>query len=250
MNLPQQSAHSGRVAAHEHEHVLAVKAHVLVPGDDLDVRQPLLVGADLVLALDDEDPARAEHTAGLEPRTQVEVSHGVVPLRAALPRVVGVAVCVGVAEGGMCAGSCPMILRPPEEALHVGRIQDEAVEAVVLVGQITAVDPVAVANEDVPLAHGELEVGGVELVDPGGDALPKHTLAEGHVGDFAARRDVQPHQPREQFRVVPNVRGIDEIGRRLAPLNALGPGHPRETTRNGRPERLLAGPLARRRACL
>lgn len=58
VNLRFQAADARTVASEQHEQVFGVKPQCFVSGDDLDVRQALLIGADLILAFDDQHAAR------------------------------------------------------------------------------------------------------------------------------------------------------------------------------------------------
>ena len=69
MNLFYETTDARRVAPDEHEEVLAVKAHVLIARDDLNVREALLVRAHLVLALHDHAASGPDHAPSLESRT-------------------------------------------------------------------------------------------------------------------------------------------------------------------------------------
>ena len=86
MHLPQQPRHPRPVGPHQHEQVARVEAQLGQPGDDLHMGQLLPVGADLVLAFDDEDAVVAQHPPRLRRRREVEVQHRLVPAPAARGR--------------------------------------------------------------------------------------------------------------------------------------------------------------------
>ena len=62
MNLPEDSAYAGFVHAEYHEQILHNEAHLCQLVDDFDVRETLLVGANLILAFHDIDAFGFEDT--------------------------------------------------------------------------------------------------------------------------------------------------------------------------------------------
>ena len=83
VNLLLQPGHHGSVRSRDHEKILRVEAEALVLVDDLDVGQPLAIGADLILTLDDQHPFAPQNAPGLTTGLEVQVGDGRVPLRTA-----------------------------------------------------------------------------------------------------------------------------------------------------------------------
>ena len=98
---------------------------------NLDMRQLLTIGTDLILALDDHYSTISEHTVGVSAGIGIQLQHRFVVL--ALRGVSRAVIAVIVLErrvGGM---------RGSPRRVHVGRIEDNAVHFCVLVGQIAAI---------------------------------------------------------------------------------------------------------------
>jgi hypothetical protein len=74
-----QPADPGPIHAHQHKEVFCVKTHRLVTRDDLHVRQPLLVGADLILTFGDKHAFLFQDSVRLAACLDVHIHYGVMP---------------------------------------------------------------------------------------------------------------------------------------------------------------------------
>ena len=79
-----ETANGGTVWTNDDEQVFTVEADGLEVVDDLDMSQPLLVGADLILTLDYADTVVFEDTTRLIASPEVQVGDGGVPFGSAL----------------------------------------------------------------------------------------------------------------------------------------------------------------------
>ena len=84
VDLFDHAANAGSVFADDNEQVFGDETHLFVGVHDLDVSEALAVGADFVLAFDDEDASVAEDAVSLDAGLDVEVKDGVVVLAAGL----------------------------------------------------------------------------------------------------------------------------------------------------------------------
>jgi predicted ATP-dependent Lon-type protease len=73
MNLLQDAADPGLVAPNDHEQVFHDKTHLGQLVYELDMRQPLLIGANFILAFDNVSSLIFQHPVGLAGRFEVEV---------------------------------------------------------------------------------------------------------------------------------------------------------------------------------
>ena len=78
VNLPEHAAYAGFVHADDHEQILHNKTHSVQLVDDFDVREALLVGANLILAFHDVNTLRFEDTVSFLRSFEVQVEDGVV----------------------------------------------------------------------------------------------------------------------------------------------------------------------------
>jgi hypothetical protein len=86
----------------------------------------------------------------------------------------------------------------PIETFHVGRVKDDAIERILPVWQVPAINTVLdVASDNFVV----LEV----------DLLPKHPLAVGHIGNRGAFGYVKVENLGKDFCVVPNVSGKGDL---------------------------------------
>ena len=183
VHLAQQPGDARPAAADQDKQVAGVEAECGQADHQLHMGQFLAVGADLVLAFDDEDAVVAQHPPRLPPGVQIKVQHRLVPAAAA-----GSGMCatrgIEVAQRHMAAEAAAGLGLRPQQALHVGRVENERVDRAGLVGQGTAIG-----------AGGE--VGGEHPVATGRDPAPEDALAEGDVGDGGPVRHMQGEDPRE-----------------------------------------------------
>jgi len=78
VNLPEYAAYAGFVHADDHEQILHNEAHVVQLVDDFDVREALLVGANLILTFHDVNTLRFEDTVSFLRSFEVQVEDGIV----------------------------------------------------------------------------------------------------------------------------------------------------------------------------
>ena len=189
VDLPDHPADRGPGAADDDEYVLGDEPLGREAVYDVHVGEALGVGADLVLALDDVDPALPEHPPGLPGCFYVELEHGLVVFCPGLLPSFPVFPAARVVAVMPFAAVAPVVAVMPLEALvarvggaaprvHVGRVEDDAVHLRVPVGQVPAVG-----------AGGG--VGGPEVECVLRHPFPEHAPAECDVGHGAARGDVE-----------------------------------------------------------
>jgi hypothetical protein len=170
MHLPEDAANPGPVHANHHKQVLHHKSHPAEFVDDLDVGQPLLVGAHFVLAFYYVDSIWLEDAVGFPCAHEVEVKDRlVILLRAVLSPVVGV---IDLEVLVLLVGS-------PARCVHVRRVKNHAVHRGVTVREF-------------PTIHARAEVGGAQIIGACRDILPKHPLAIGHIRNQAALGHIEP----------------------------------------------------------
>jgi hypothetical protein len=109
----------------DYEQVLGVEAGLLVIVDDLDVRKPLPIRANLVLALYDQHAIALENASGLSPRVTIERQHGIVIFGSLVcSRAIGIV----VAKGFEFPSARKLTCFSPKETLHVRRVEHHAIE--------------------------------------------------------------------------------------------------------------------------
>ena len=140
MCLFLQTAHGGSVLSDDNEKILRVEPEPLVSRDDLDMRKTLFVRAHLVLALDDQHAALLKNPIRFDACLQIHVNDGIMPFSlagAASP------IRVVVSKRGVRSSACHVTFMISVEPLHVRRIENDAIDAFVRVGQISAIDSCA-----------------------------------------------------------------------------------------------------------
>ena len=193
VHLPFRPAHAGAVVADDDEQVLGDESQGPVFPDQFEVREPLPIRADLVLALHDEHPEIAQHAVRLPPSVHIEFDHRLVVLAASAGPGVVVPV-VGLER------DLPRVRRS-SGGMHVGRIEHHAVHGPVRVRQVPAV-------------HALREVAGEHPVAVGSDPPPEDALPVGDIGDHAPRSDIEAEHPGEDLVVRGRIGAPDQVGRR------------------------------------
>ena len=112
VDLLDDPARAGFVLAHEYEQVLDDETQARICLHDFDMREPLPVRADLVLALNDQCPAIPEYAVGFFSGLGVKFQYGLMILRA---RTVSRAVVSVVLLEGLMPLMCRSTWR-----VHVG----------------------------------------------------------------------------------------------------------------------------------
>src|SRR6516164_952816 len=138
--------------------------------DNLDMGQALLVGAHFVLAFNDQDAVFFEDAVRLFAGAKIEIEHGGVVARAA---TFSFAVGIMAAKRTVIAGAGHVITGAAVQALHVRRIEHDAIMRSTGIWQLPAIGPsldVACVNDIAIFRH----------------LLPEHALAPGHAGDNGA----------------------------------------------------------------
>ena len=100
----------------------------------------------------------------------------------------------------------------PAGRVHIWRIQYNTVYFSILVGQVTAVNPV-------------LNVSGEKPICAFGDFSPKDALPVSDVRDYTLRRNVETQDVGEDGLIALHVRTEDQIVRRSAVTDAAAYGH-------------------------
>lgn len=126
-------ANGWSIGPDDHEQVFGVKAQFLITIRHFDVSETLLVPAYLILHLRDEDAIVAEYPPGFLAGGSVQFEYGIVVGGRLLARGTDIAIFdpVIVLRG---------FVRCLVEPLGVGRIQDDAVEGRIRVGEVAAVN--------------------------------------------------------------------------------------------------------------
>src|SRR5262249_52618007 len=116
--LTDQAAHRLPVRSHDNKQIFGMKSEPRIFVDDLDMGQTLLVGADFVLAFDDQHAVFFENAVRLLARAKIEIEHGGVVARAdALAFTVGIM----AAKRAVITGAGHVIAGAAVQTLHVRR---------------------------------------------------------------------------------------------------------------------------------
>lgn len=178
MDLLEHATHTGPVAPHQGEQILDHEPLSRELVDNLDMRQSLLIGTDLIRTFHDVDAFVPQHAARFDGGGEIQVEYGLVvlPRRPVAGAVVPVILLVVLVTHVRRAAGC----------VHVGRIEDDTVKAAVLVGQVTAIDAARDVAREEPVRSSR-------------DLLPEHALAVRDIGHRALWRDVEGEDSREQL---------------------------------------------------
>ena len=103
MNLSLGSADDRAVESDDDEQVLGVEPVFLILVDDLNVSQPLRIGADFILTFDNKNPVLSQDPMRFPRCLKVQIHDSRMPFRLAIGRLT---IGVGVPEGGMRALPC------------------------------------------------------------------------------------------------------------------------------------------------
>jgi hypothetical protein len=171
MNLLDDTADAGAIVADDHEKVFGDESHRLIRRHYLYVSEPLLIRAHLVLALDDEYAALLQDAIRLSSPVVIELKDSLVilapcPVSGSVIAVVILELVVNRVSGATWG-------------MHVGRVENDAIERFILVGQRAAV-------------YAVLEVCSFQFIFAVRDVSPENALAVGNVSDLAAWLHVQP----------------------------------------------------------
>lgn len=178
--------------------------------------QALHVGADLILAFDDQRSLVGKDAACLGNGVEIHRQNGVVPAR---PRsLFFVAVCIVISERLMC--SIPRFFSSPGVAIkpfHVRGVEHNGVE-----GSVVIREPATVGSRR--------NVRRGQVVCVLRDFLPEHAFAISNIGNRRTLRDVQSEYARKYVGIASDADGRDQIGRRLTLRRFARDGLPRLAT--------------------
>jgi hypothetical protein len=79
VDLLFETAYARPVRPHHDEQILGVESPRLIFVDDFNMREPLTIGADLVLAFDDKNPVGPQNAMCLSTGLEIQVEYGIVP---------------------------------------------------------------------------------------------------------------------------------------------------------------------------
>ena len=198
MHLLDHTADAGAIVTNDDEQVLGDESHFLTCRYDLYMSKPLLVGAHLILTLHDENATFTQDAVCLLRPVVIKLKDRlmILALRPVARSIVPVMLLELVVNR----------VRGPAWRVHVGRVEDNAIQRAVPIGKRAAVHPV-------------LEIGSKQFILAIRDVSPKHSLAIRDVGYLAAWFYVQPENLGENGVVSLDIRGENQIVRRLAVLD-------------------------------
>lgn len=171
MNLLDDAADTGTIVANDHEKVFGDESHFLIRRHDLYMGEALLVRADFVLALNDENAPLSQDAVRFFRSVVVQLQDCLVILASRQ-----------VARGVVAIVILELIMNRVSASarrVHIGGIEDDAIQRAVLVRERAAI-------------YAVLEIGSLQVILAIRDLSPKHPLAVGDIGDFAAGLYVQP----------------------------------------------------------
>jgi hypothetical protein len=189
VKLPEYAADPGFVAPNDNKEIFHDEAAFGQFVYDLDVRQPLLVGAHLILAFHNVNPLAFQNPAGLTSGPEIKVQNGLVIF---LPAIRGGIVVVVLLK------ILVPIMRRAARGVHVGRVKDHNIQGPCSVGQRPGVNPL-------------IQIGWMELELLDVNALPEDPFAVRDIGNLGPGGNVEPHHLREHFVICPDVRGEDQV---------------------------------------
>jgi hypothetical protein len=189
MRLSQHPADARAIVPKHDEKIVNFESHLRQLVDDLDVGEPLPVGADFILAFYDQDAAGFQHTKRFPRAAEIQVQHRLVVLLGRMGDAVVVVVLFVVLV---------VLVRRSPWRVHIWRIKHDAVNHAVAIRQLPAVNTGG-------------QIGRAEIVCTGPDVLPEDPLAIRHVRNEAAFRDVQGEHVREYLVIGSLIGGEDEF---------------------------------------
>jgi len=166
MDLAEHSAYPWLVLAEHHKEILHHEAHGAQLVDDFHMGQPLLIGANLVLALHNINPLGLQHPVRFRRPFKIKVEDGFVIFLCAIFRTIVVIIVLEILV---------VLMRGAAGRMHVGRIEHYAIKGRIAIGQLAAIHSVA-------------QVSCSNVVRARWNILPEHPLAVSDIGHKAALR--------------------------------------------------------------
>jgi hypothetical protein len=204
MRLSQHPADARPIVPKHDEKIVNLESHRGQLVDDLDVGEPLPVGADFILAFYDQNAAGFQHAKRFPRAAEIQVQHRLVVLLGRMSGAVVVVVLFVVLV---------VLVRRSPWRVHIRGIEHDAVNH-------------AVAIRKLPAVHAGGQVRRAKIVYTRSDALPEDPLAIRHIRNETAFRDVQGEHVREYLVIGSLIGGEDEfIGCNATrnPVRLLGP---------------------------